>query len=176
MSVNSEFQGGWSLQRFDKIGANGEVEQPLGSRPNGMISYTADGAMSVQLLSGDGNVSRGIDAISCYSGRYDVDAESGIVRHHVESASVEGLPGTVQKRNFRFAGDRLILSTVLDGSHFELEWKKISSGNEKIGGETNYGYSVGWGGTRQDEDGDKASRSWTALDWDHDDGFRSFSA
>ena len=126
MPADSAFLGGWTLQRFDRIDRNGRIDSPLGDHPSGLICYTREGAMSAHLVAGDGKPASGMACYTAYFGHFDVDESKGIVRHHVHSASVPGLAGTSQQREFKFSGDRLFLSTEFDGTRMVLEWKLAS--------------------------------------------------
>ncbi len=45
-----------------------------------------------------------------YAGRFEVDAEAGVVLHHAETALIPNRVGSTLERAFAFDGDRLTLS------------------------------------------------------------------
>jgi YD repeat-containing protein len=83
----------------------------------GQISYDAAGRMSAQLMPGDrtplptGNqatdAQRAANAAGyiAYFGRYEIDAEKGVVYHHVEGSLSQTMLGQAMPRYFEFSPD-----------------------------------------------------------------------
>jgi hypothetical protein len=120
--------GAWSLTAYEALGTDGSVEHPMGRRPEGLLAYTPDGLMSVQIMSADrrrwgrpATDSDRADAAAgylAYAGRYEVDEDAATVVHHVEMSLVPNWVGTAQRRSIALSGDRLQLTatpTVIDG-------------------------------------------------------------
>jgi hypothetical protein len=66
-----------------------------------------------------------------YFGRYDVDEDAGIVRHHILGCTFPNWMGTSQTRHFVFSGNRLTLRTTpmpMEGAMItgELVWERIA--------------------------------------------------
>jgi hypothetical protein len=91
----------------------------------GQISYDAAGRMSAQLMPGDrpplpagGQATDAQRAAAAagyisYFGRYEIDAERGVVTHHVEGALSQNMLGRAMPRWFELSpdGETLYLST-----------------------------------------------------------------
>ena len=117
------FVGAWRLVSYEARTAEGEVSYPLGRDAIGYIMYTADGYMSVAMMSADrtnsaagdlmgGTVEEKLSAAETYisyCGRYELHGDE--VVHHVEVAFFPNRVGTSQVRTFRISGDTLSLST-----------------------------------------------------------------
>lgn len=118
--------GAWELTSFTLTDADtGHVEHPLGTAPNGMILYTADGHMSAQLADAD------MGGYMAYGGRFDVDEETSTLHHDVTIAMVPELLAQPQFRQASIAGDRLTLSATTTSStgattHATVVWERAS--------------------------------------------------
>lgn len=81
----------------------------------GQISYDAAGRMSAQLMAKDrptaGRGASDADRLAslsgyiAYFGRYEIDAERGVVTHHVEGSVSMGMVGQGMPRWFEFSPD-----------------------------------------------------------------------
>ncbi|MCB2066117.1 MAG: lipocalin-like domain-containing protein [Erythrobacter sp.] len=118
------FTGSWELATFTRTSADGAVDCPLGAAPAGLISYTADATVAVQLFATDGQPGRLMPSASAYYGSFAVDEAKGEVIHHIEQASNDWLRATRQVRQYRFDDDRLTLSATVDGELLELVWQR----------------------------------------------------
>ena len=133
--------GTWSLVSYKARKADGVVSFPLGRDAIGYITYTADGHMSVAMMSADrtnyasgdlrgGTVEEKLAAAEtyvAYCGSYEVQGD--VVVHHVEVAFFPNRVGTAQRRNFEVSGDTLRLSTppmLIEGVEQtgHLVWKR----------------------------------------------------
>lgn len=117
--------GHWNLVSWEIRSSNGEVNEPLGAHPQGLITYGESGRMAVQLMRRDRRLSMSADPFGAapdeivdawkgfisYAGTYDVDPPRRRVVHHVEICSFPNWVGTRQERFYDFHGDRLVLST-----------------------------------------------------------------
>jgi hypothetical protein len=62
-----------------------------------------------------------------YFGKYRVIDSVGIIEHHIESAHLPNLCGTVAARKYAFMGDTLVLSPVTDRyPKSRLKWVRLS--------------------------------------------------
>ena len=127
-SLRERLIGAWRLVDAVEEPADGSpVRHPHGEHPTGLILYTADGHMSVQIMmrergpvgSGDwsdltpeeyAEEARGYFA---YSGAFRVDEAAGTVTHLVEVALFPGWVGSAQPRVAKLDGDALELSSAL---------------------------------------------------------------
>lgn len=119
----SALVGTWRLISWDAIGADGSIERPMGGRPEGLLSYAADGMMLVLLGTGDRARISGSDisgssveeraeamrTFIAYGGRYELAGSR--VTHHVEMSLYPNWVGTRQVREASFdaTGNRLTL-------------------------------------------------------------------
>ncbi|MCP5395272.1 MAG: lipocalin-like domain-containing protein [Sphingomonadaceae bacterium] len=127
-SAMQPFIGSWELVDFIRTSSAGETDRPLGAVPAGLISYTADGTVSVHLVATDGRPGRLMPEYSGYYGAFRVDTDRQVVIHDIEQASHEWLRGTQQVRQYAFDGDRLTLSAAIDEERMELSWQRRFTG------------------------------------------------
>ena len=115
--------GAWHLVHIDAPGADGRAQ------PEGMLIYTRDGHMSVQLMYpksaralSNEYVQSGYEASF---GSYDVDEKTHTVTHHVlGSVTGELLVGKDLPRVYQFTGDgRLIIRSARPEEHWSVTWQ-----------------------------------------------------
>jgi hypothetical protein len=118
--------GTWRLASYtaERVG---ELSNPLGQDPVGIIMYTADGYMSAQLMRRDrpaydkaitgGGTTEQMAAAAggylCYTGPYTLDEAADVLRHHVEVSLLPNWIGGVQVRNAQLDSDMLTLSAEI---------------------------------------------------------------
>ncbi|GGT03222.1 lipocalin-like domain-containing protein [Streptomyces chromofuscus] len=121
--VRRRLLGAWQLVSYTAGSADGEVIQPLGPTPYGLIVYTPDGYMSAQLGRGDRpplSSARLEDAAAdelaqaavgyvAYGGPYEV-VDSSTVEHHVTTSLFPNWIGRSLVRKVEFAGSFMQLS------------------------------------------------------------------
>ena len=109
-----QFYGAWRLVSFETRRSTGEVSQPLGPNPVGLIIWDKSGRFSAQLMhgdlppdrtSGDAEVLRYV----AYFGWFEVDDDRGVLTHHVDGALTPNMLGVDQERWFTFTDARLEL-------------------------------------------------------------------
>lgn len=134
--------GTWKLQSFvTEYEDDGERVESFGARPDGYLSYGADGRMYVIVVCGNRQPPVGIaptDAekvrlfgeLGAYAGTYTI--EGNMVRHRVDISWIETWTGSTQNREFRIEGDLLYIRSPaatdpLDGriASATLVWKKV---------------------------------------------------
>ena len=119
--------GAWYLVRIDAPGSDGKPS--AGAQPKGMLIYTSDGHMSVQLMYPD--AARGLSnryVLQGYEasfGSYDVDEAKHTVTHHVQgSVTRELLAGKDLERAYQFTADgRLIIKSTRPDEHWSVTWE-----------------------------------------------------
>ena len=119
--------GAWHLVRIDAPGPDGKP--PSGPQPQGMLIYTRDGHMSVQLMYpkaagalSNEYVANGYEASF---GSYDVDEATHTLTHHVQG-SVTGalLVGKDLPRVYQFTADgHLIIRSARPDEHWSVTWE-----------------------------------------------------
>lgn len=119
--------GAWRLVRIDAPGPDGK---PLDiPQPQGMLIYTRDGHMSVQLMYpksaealSNEYVKNGYEASF---GSYDIDEAKHTVTHHVQgSVTRDLLVGKDLPRVYQFTEDgHLILKPARPDEHWRVTWE-----------------------------------------------------
>ena len=118
--------GAWRLASMEEPGADGKLNR-ITSR-KGMLIYTRDGHVSVQLMlpaseSGVSNdyVQKGYEASF---GSYDVNEKAHTVTHHVEGSVTRGLVGKDLPRVFQFSDGHLIIKSTRPDEHWSVTWER----------------------------------------------------
>jgi hypothetical protein len=134
--------GTWKLTAWRRVADDGTVTYPLGEDAHGLLVYTANGRMIVQVAAANrplveptdpplgGDVQKRADSYStflAYFGSYEVDGDSVI--HRVESSLLPDWSGAEQVRPFTYDGRELVLRTPpMSGPHGtvvnELAWAR----------------------------------------------------
>jgi hypothetical protein len=118
--VASRLQGAW---RYVGTTYDGKARDDRGDHPPGIIIYDASGHMAVQITPvRERRASAPMSQFLAYFGTYSIDERAGTVTHHREGdLRADGEIEAV--RQYRFEGDRLILSPV--GSTQDIIWERI---------------------------------------------------
>jgi len=115
--------GSWKLLSFEIRCADGTVRYPLGEDAVGLLIYTDDGSMSVNIMKGkrphctSDDIGRRTaeEKVACaesclsYCGRYEVRGDR--VVHHTEVSLFPNWVGLSQERMARLVEETLLLST-----------------------------------------------------------------
>ncbi len=137
--------GTWALVGIRAISADGGVDpEAYGPAPVGILTYTADGHMTVMFAQGDrpllsGNPvspfdlaavpalerAQAFSSFSAYAGTYTLAGDR--VTHHVAIASIPNRVGTDLVRVVALEGDRLTLTTppTANFTQVELIWQRL---------------------------------------------------
>ena len=126
MSSN-RFVGAWRLVSLQEPGADGNIQT---ADCTGLLVYTPDGHMSVQVMYRNPQPSAKANPVQ-YSqggyeasfGRYEVD-DSHTFTFHVEGALVRSLIGKTLKRIYEFSGDQLIVRSPDPNEHWRVTWQR----------------------------------------------------
>ncbi|MGX6510982.1 lipocalin-like domain-containing protein [Rhodococcus sp. SJ-2] len=146
ISIAQQIVGSWELVEYSTTADTGKVDYPLGPDARGLIIYSADGFMSVQIMRPDRAPYRSLNVHSgetsergeaaggylAYSGPYRIDQDNSAVWHEMAVSLYPNWIGENQKRNVRFHGDMMTLSS--DSLVFRtttlspaLVWRRTSS-------------------------------------------------
>jgi hypothetical protein len=124
-----ELVGAWTTVSVEDHMADGSVHVPsYGNHPRGILIYSADGHMAVEVMKPDREnqdlrtataeqvrvAARGFLA---YSGTYTVDRASGTVVHHVQVALNPADVGKDRVRHFKLEGDRLTITAESENDY-----------------------------------------------------------
>jgi lipocalin-like protein len=119
--------GAWHLIRIDAPRADGKLAPA--PQPKGMLIYTRDGYMSVQLMYPKSANSKDNEyVLSGYEasfGSYDVDETKHIVTHHVQgSVTRDLLVGKDLPRVYELSGDgHLVIRSADPREHWSVTWE-----------------------------------------------------
>ncbi len=126
-SVREKLIGAWHLVHIDAPGPDGK-SVPI-PQPKGMLIYTRDGHMSVQLLYPESvNTLSNEYVLNGYEasfGSYDVDETAHTVTHHVQGSNTRDLlVGKDLPRKFEFTTDgHLIIRSARADEHWSVTWE-----------------------------------------------------
>jgi len=140
-TVAEALAGSWKLVSLDRHWSDGEVNQPWGSAPQGLLFYDNEGNMSAQLMSTDwadtSPKEQGLEALprsgyAAYFGTYEVDERDGTVTHQVIGDRQGFWIGKSRVRRFQLERDRISLETpprTVEGrtSELLLVWERVAS-------------------------------------------------
>ncbi|HET9087112.1 MAG TPA: lipocalin-like domain-containing protein [Acidobacteriaceae bacterium] len=125
-SARDKLIGAWRLVRIDSPGSDGHS---IAAQPKGMLIYSQDGHVSVQLMYPKGaNVPSNEyvhDGYEASFGSYDVDEATHTVTHHVQgSITRDLLVGKDLPRAYRFTRDgHLIIRSLRPDEHWSVTWE-----------------------------------------------------
>lgn len=133
--------GRWRIVSYELRRAGEETIEPYGSDPIGVLSYGADGRMSVHfgrrgrvpfsgpdyLAAPEAEKAAAFDGFAAYAGTWEVDEPARVVVHRVEIAWVPSWEGSEQRRSYALAGDLLELSSDKGWSSSRLVWRRLAS-------------------------------------------------
>lgn len=130
--------GSWKLTSVYDQFSDGRKRVTWGSNPQGMIQFTSNGIVSVQITGGDRGPQPGsvptdpVGPISAYYGTYTVDAAGGSVEFHVQRSSWPQWNGATLKRSIEQLSAttlKVVSAPINDpkGGAFtpHLEWERI---------------------------------------------------
>ena len=119
--------GAWHLVKIEAPGPNGKAAAD--PQPTGMLIYTKDGHMSVQLMYPGTSlwneyVERGYEASF---GSYDLDDSRHLLTHHVQGSVTRGrLVGRDLPRRYEFTPDgHLLIRSARPEEHWQVMWQKF---------------------------------------------------
>ena len=126
-SARDKLIGAWRLVRIDAPGPDGK---PLDTpQPLGMLIYTPDGHVSVQLMypKSASAISNEyvMDGYEASFGTYDLDEAKHTVTHHVQGSNTRDLlVGKDLPRVYQFTDDgRLIIKSAWPEEHWFVTWE-----------------------------------------------------
>ena len=117
--------GAWRLVSMEEPGADGKLHHITDRK--GMLIYTRDGHMSVQLMFPQSESAISNDYVQngyeASFGSYDVNEETHTVTHHVEGSITRGLLGKDLPRVFQLSEKRLIIKSSRPDEHWSVTWE-----------------------------------------------------
>jgi lipocalin-like protein len=125
-SSRQKLIGTWRLIALDQPGADGKLHRYTDRQ--GLLIYTADGHISVQLMLPEADV--GVtneyvkEGYEASFGSYDVDEAAHTVTHHVQGSVTRGLVGKSLPRAFEFTSDgKLIIKSTRPDEKWSATWE-----------------------------------------------------
>jgi hypothetical protein len=126
-SAREKLIGAWRLVHIDAPGSDGKPLEFL--QPIGMLIYTRDGHMSVQLMYPKSTNAESndyvLDGYEASFGSYDLDEAKHMLTHHVQgSVTRDLLVGKDLPRVYQFTADgKLIIRSARPDEHWFVTWE-----------------------------------------------------
>jgi len=126
-NIRDRFIGAWRLAWLEEPGADGKVHR---ADCAGLLVYTRDGHMSVQVMYRDPQAStpgRPVQyaqgGYEASFGTYEIDERAHTFTYHVDGALVRTLMGKVLTRAYEFSGKQLIVKSSDPSEHWRVAWE-----------------------------------------------------
>jgi hypothetical protein len=126
ISERERLIGAWHLEHLDSPQPDGKPSDIL--QPSGMLIYTRDGHMSVQLMypNSANNQSNQyvLDGYEASFGSYDVDEPKHMLTHHVQGSNTRDLlVGKDLPRVYELTADgKLVIRSAQPDEHWSVTW------------------------------------------------------
>jgi hypothetical protein len=144
-TLHDQLLGAWELVSYRLEFDTGRILHPLGEAPIGLIVYTAQSRVSVNIMRAgpapwaspnpaaatDSEMAQAVAGYIAYAGSFTVDERASIVEHHVDVSLFPNWIGGVQKRFAELSGDELVLAAPLVSQHSgtsltaRLQWRRV---------------------------------------------------
>jgi hypothetical protein len=125
-SVRQQLIGAWRLVSNEET-VNGKLTK---RDQTGILTYTSDGHMSVQIVDKNPNASHAGNPVQYsangyegYFGTFDVNEAAHSVTHHVQGALVRSLIGKDLTRIYTFSGKELVLTSSRPDESWRIVWE-----------------------------------------------------
>ena len=125
----TDLVGAWRLAWLEEPGADGKIHK---ADCTGLLVYTADGHMSVQVMYRNpqtaqaGPVQYAAGGYEASYGTYEIN-DSHTFTFHVEGALVRSLLGKDLKRVYELSGKQLIVKSPDPNEHWRVAWERDDS-------------------------------------------------
>ncbi|HKF46344.1 MAG TPA: lipocalin-like domain-containing protein [Terracidiphilus sp.] len=126
--AQGRFVGAWRLAWLEQPGADGKLRR---IECCGMLVYTRDGHMAVQVMEREPQAQAAAGAPQYSQGGYEasygtyfVDERAHTFTFHVEGALVRSLIGKDLPRAYQFAGNELIVKSTRADEHWRVAWTR----------------------------------------------------
>lgn len=126
--LHERLVGGWRLASLEAEGPDGKIHR---ADSTGMLDFTRDGHMSVQVMernppaqapAGPEQYSRG--GYEASFGTYAIDESTHTFTFHVEGALVRTLIGKDLPRAFELSDQQLIVKSTRSDEHWKVTWER----------------------------------------------------
>jgi len=125
--IRDQFIGAWRLAWLEEQGGDGKIHR---ADCTGMLVYTRDGHMSVQVMyrnppteisAAPAQYAQG--GYEASFGTYSVDERAHSLTFHVEGALLRTLIGKDLPRSFEFSGKQLVVKSTHPEEHWKVGWE-----------------------------------------------------
>jgi hypothetical protein len=124
-SAGEKLIGAWRLVSMEEPGADGKLNRVTDRK--GMLIYTRDGHMSVQLMLAKSESALSNDYVQngyeASFGSYDLNEQAHTLTHHVQGSVTRGLVGKDLPRVFQFSDGHLIIKSTRPDEHWSVTWE-----------------------------------------------------
>jgi hypothetical protein len=121
-----ELIGAWKLVSLEEPVADGKLRHITDRK--GILIYTRDGHMSVQLMFPESQSAISNDYVlngyEASFGSYDVNEETHTVTHHVQGSITRGIVGKDLPRVYQLSAGRLIIKSPRPDEHWSATWDR----------------------------------------------------
>ena len=125
-AASEKLVGAWRLAWMEEPGPDGKLIHI--SNRTGMLLYTRDGHMSVQIMFPPSESALSNDYVkSGYEasfGSYEVNEAAHTVTHHVQGSITRGLVGKDLSRAYQFSDGHLIIRSTRPDEHWSVGWER----------------------------------------------------
>lgn len=124
--IRDQFVGAWRLAWLEEPGPDGKVHK---ADCTGLLVYTRDGHMSVQVMYGSMQAGSSAAPVQYAQGGYEASFgtyqvdDAHTFTFHVEGALVRTLIGKDLKRVFELSGNQLIVKSPDPNEHWSVTWE-----------------------------------------------------
>lgn len=122
-----QFVGAWRLAWLEQPGADGKLHR---IKCCGMLVYTSDGQMSVQVMEREPQAQAATGPQQYSQGGYEASygtykvEDAKTFTFHVEGALVPSLIGKDLPRAYEFSGNQLIVKSTRADEHWRVAWER----------------------------------------------------
>ena len=125
--IRERLAGAWRLAWLEEEGTDGKIHR---ADCTGMLVYTGDGHMSVQVMyrnpqagTNAGPVQYAQGGYEASFGTYEVDERAHSFTYHVEGALLRTLIGKDLTREYNFSGKQFIVKSSSPDEHWRVAWE-----------------------------------------------------
>ncbi len=126
-SIKNELVGTWKLLSYIEVPIAGDDSLfPMGKNPYGVLMYSSDGYMAVQIskegrllykskdkmMATQEEMASSLQGYIAFCGKYKVDNNNAVVTYHIESSLFPNWKNQMQHRKIDFEGDVLYLKST----------------------------------------------------------------
>jgi hypothetical protein len=126
-AIQDRFVGAWRLASLEELGADGQMHRVDCS---GMLVYSADGHMSVQVMYRSPQPGTSAAPVQYTQGGYEASFGTYQVKNnrsftfHVEGSLVRSLIGKDLPRAYEFSGKQFIVRSTDPKEHWRVVWER----------------------------------------------------